>query len=290
MRRVASAMSSRSRRAARSASSHCTVPRNLSTGRSRVRSSIVSTVSPALTSVSATSQASGRPRASSHALSESCASLRSRASMAATSWAAVEGTRARIDATWAAVTPSPRPGAARSLRSRKRCDSSSTRRWMAAAGLLSSWASPAESLPRLTSLSRCSSWRVNSRDRSSMTAASLAWRTGMRSSISGNRSVEMPAIRVGTRARAVTGLSTRRELGSAPAIMPVGRTIQRSSGGPFSRRRRSSPSSTATSSSTSSPSWKSASPVSNVTIRACSASHRIWSSSRSANASTARNP
>ena len=109
---------------------------------------------------------------------------------------------------------------------------SDTPRWMAAAGLLSSWASPAESFPSASIFSRCWSSRDDSRTRSVIWATSRAPTSGIRSSISQKWSLWTVANRRSPTAIPSPSYRSIRENGRSPETAPA-RTVPNGTRWPF---------------------------------------------------------
>ena len=98
---------------------------------------------------------------------------------------------------------------------------------MAAAGLLSSWASPADSLPSAIIFSRCTSFFDDSRTRSVMRATSRLPTSGIRFSISAKCRWSTLAIRLSAIVTPSPLNVSIRENGSRPLISPS-RTVPNS--------------------------------------------------------------
>jgi hypothetical protein len=191
MRPAASLMSSRIRWLAIPPSSHWIMAGSASGGAERATRSMSSRRKPALTRVSAGIHGSATPLSSSQSESWSSSSDRRTGERAPERGLSATSRRSASTAS-SAAGPAPHPATAttspgmRASRSR----SSAAFRDTEAAGLFSSWASPADSRPRAIILSRCCSIRVASRTRSERSATSRCPSSGERDSSSGKRSRE----------------------------------------------------------------------------------------------------
>ena len=191
-------------------------------GTSRAIDSRSASVTPASTSAPASTHASATPRPSSHSPTASSHRLRPSASKIGAGRCRSDSARVPSARSDGPSSPIAHRSAARSASPPSRVSSASAWRRTAAAGLLSSCARPAASVPSAVNFSRCWIERVESRTRSVIVATSRWPSTGMRASISPNRSLWILSIRRGPpeAARPTPLYFTMRENGSSPVTSP----------------------------------------------------------------------